>query len=737
MHIILENFRGVSNRIEKQFNPNSFIHLRGQSGSGKTTVFNGILFALYGSKDVGPSAKVTLTLNVEKNNIKIERSKSPDHLVVTIDENEVLEDNVASDYLINRFYDKDTYKTCSYVAQNQKNHFLECKKENRMNILENILDSSTREYNKKQEIINKNILVHKNELNGLDKEVIISETKLKCHLSSKLSKDDISNIPHDDMDSLIQQQIHEKSIMADATKNHNIANETKKEIDTLKYKLTCLDKKLINNPASVENQLRDVEKSIIENKVVDHETKSKIQFWKNKYLILRNEFNIDENGQGCDPGAKKDVFLDKIRRIKILNEFKTNSKFDNVMDLKNSIQNAKTKLVELESQLSDQKDVKQKLEMKLRQIKNIGNKIFLCPSCNDKIVMTDDGKVREYKLEDDIVETEENIHIVTNEIPEYDLSIANLELQIKNIKNELSINESFIIPEKIPKKSQEYYKNKCNKIDDLIQFIEFKKSEDSNIDITDHITQEQLRSLEQQKKNLILQIKSHEEAIILKTEYEKEILELNTKIVGNEKEIVQNQLNKLTTLNEQIKNKVLILEKEKLLDDDVKLKTTLAQKNKQLGLLQTLKSNFIQAKTIYVERILSTLNSFIQEYTEVLFPDDPMKAQIISSFVSNNKENTNSGLLLDIEYRGSNRKFSNLSGGEKTRVSIAFTLAFNRLSGNPFLLIDEPTESIQDELRAVVIDTIKLYSQSQQKTIIMTSHIENSEEFDDYVSMDE
>ena len=62
---------------------------------------------------------------------------------------------------------------------------------------------------------------------------------------------------------------------------------------------------------------------------------------------------------------------------------------------------------------------------------------------------------------------------------------------------------------------------------------------------------------------------------------------------------------------------------------------------------------------------------------------------------------------LEIEYKGMEADLSMLSGGELSRVILAFALAFGEMFNIPMMLLDECTASLDQELTSTVIDGIK------------------------------
>ena len=63
---------------------------------------------------------------------------------------------------------------------------------------------------------------------------------------------------------------------------------------------------------------------------------------------------------------------------------------------------------------------------------------------------------------------------------------------------------------------------------------------------------------------------------------------------------------------------------------------------------------------------------------------------------------------------------SDLSGGEVSRIVLAFTLALCEMFNNPILLLDECTASLNQDLTTSVFDTIK--ENFKSTTVIVVAH---------------
>ena len=72
-----------------------------------------------------------------------------------------------------------------------------------------------------------------------------------------------------------------------------------------------------------------------------------------------------------------------------------------------------------------------------------------------------------------------------------------------------------------------------------------------------------------------------------------------------------------------------------------------------------------------------------------------------------------------------------LSGGQRDRINLAFTLAFSELVDNRILLLDECISSLDSETTDTVVETLK--EKYKGKLIICVSHQVNTGMFDEVI----
>jgi exonuclease SbcC len=131
------------------------------------------------------------------------------------------------------------------------------------------------------------------------------------------------------------------------------------------------------------------------------------------------------------------------------------------------------------------------------------------------------------------------------------------------------------------------------------------------------------------------------------------------------------------------------------------------------------RDNILEAESIYISNIISSINTHVQMYLDYFFPDNPISVRL-SSFKENNKNETKPYINLEIDYRGIEHDLSMLSGGELSRVILSFTLAFADLYGSPLILLDECTASLDQDLTSSVIAGLK--DNFGEKLVVLIAH---------------
>ena len=130
------------------------------------------------------------------------------------------------------------------------------------------------------------------------------------------------------------------------------------------------------------------------------------------------------------------------------------------------------------------------------------------------------------------------------------------------------------------------------------------------------------------------------------------------------------------------------------------------------------RDKIIEAESIAISNIVENINSRANMYLEYFFPDFPMSIKLLS-FKEKGGE-SKPEINLDIMYKGIEYDLNMLSGGETSRVILAFTLAFAEMHNSPIILLDESTSTLDQELTCSVIDGLK--ENFSDKLVILVAH---------------
>ena len=147
-----------------------------------------------------------------------------------------------------------------------------------------------------------------------------------------------------------------------------------------------------------------------------------------------------------------------------------------------------------------------------------------------------------------------------------------------------------------------------------------------------------------------------------------------------------------------------------------------------------LKDKILEAESIAIQNIIQIINTHVHHYLEYFFPDNPINIRI-----SAYKEGKTSGVSkpqinLEIVYKGIDHDLTMLSGGELSRVILAFTLALAEIQSSPLILLDECTSSLDQDLTTSVIEGLK--ENFGQKLVLLIAHQVVQGAFDKVVQLE-
>lgn len=144
--------------------------------------------------------------------------------------------------------------------------------------------------------------------------------------------------------------------------------------------------------------------------------------------------------------------------------------------------------------------------------------------------------------------------------------------------------------------------------------------------------------------------------------------------------------------------------------------------------LNILRDKIIEAETMTITNFINTLSVHVNTYLERFFKEEPVFINIQTSKVTNTVKH---GIHITIESKGNECNLEHLSGGERDRVSLAFTLALSEMFNNKILLLDECISSLDHETSSHVINGLK--DNYKNNLVIVVAHQVNEGLFDDII----
>ena len=386
------------------------------------------------------------------------------------------------------------------------------------------------------------------------------------------------------------------------------------------------------------------------------------------------------------------------------------------------------------------------LEKEIKAIENIIAKSNNLYSQNLKLMEQIDEIKSQY---DDELEDENSLTTQLKDIEDYYQTQLTLEKNLGQLQSNLE-NENF-------SSSYSMTKNKVSKLQKDVKNLELS----INVEDKDSIlkeNEEELRKLINDEENKQRYIQNMEEkrksferelseqkrqnelkmsehiSLYTYVRSEEELFEIiktsEEEIENNEKSKVEHQRNLLEI--EKYNN--YIIEKEKYDSWVTKLKDSSAKEDEskeKYTAAKILLEKIIESESIAMFNVVENINQHSQVYLEHFFPDNPIVVNL--SCFKETKKSSKPQINVEISYKGNECDITSLSGGETSRVILAFTLALAEIFNVPLLMLDECTASLDNDSTNIVFETIK--ENFCNKTVLVVAHQCTEGSFDAIISL--
>ena len=800
MKIRLYNFKCYNDRTF-ELGSQGLVLISGKSGSGKTSIIEGVHFALYGSgSDLIAGGKSSCFVELDFDDLSIKRTKRPNRLVVKEGDVEY-EGDSAQDIISRRF--GSTFETCGYIAQDAINSFITMSPIDKLAFLEKFAFKDINLTGIKSRC--KNLIKETND------SLIAVTTKLEMTRSvfDEMERPEKVAFPIKSTNrekTVKNENIRYKNSLIMIGRQQKALKQVTEELNQLnvfqtflKAKQDALDK--------VNEKIANLE---LDQEEIDFQGDEKLAEYKSQldYLLSCRELTSLES-QYSESIAQLEEMKEK--------EVKSNQEeIDNISkvlwseytreDLKDCIDDCKSCLVDMEElskyeselkrykidindidekqssldKLRDDLDIKKDLLTRIR----LEQQIYTCPVCQSSLQVCDEELcVADEKTEQS---SEEEVDDIEQDINDITLHISRLERLIPELRNkkerydEISqqIQEIRERYEEVPsisslKEDIEYLKSyessqfdlerkkktleknvKSNNFSIAINTFE-KDVEKLRRRITElkqktkykkgKLNEEQLKDIIDTQKRYKLDLKRIKASLAeltndkdnieydidtKTTEYTSKYTEVrDLSLVQDEVDTLEQEIstlqekrdkhaNNLSKIEKYTENQKQILKynewKQKL--KDVTEQEKKAQEKHAAAIL--LREKILEAESVAMLNVINSINTHAQVYLDEFFPDDPVVVRL--SPFKETKKSTKPQINLEVQQDGMESGIGRLSGGEKSRVVLAFTLALADMFNIPMIMLDECTSSLDQDSNADVISSLKEHFAN--KLVLIIAH---------------
>lgn len=161
------------------------------------------------------------------------------------------------------------------------------------------------------------------------------------------------------------------------------------------------------------------------------------------------------------------------------------------------------------------------------------------------------------------------------------------------------------------------------------------------------------------------------------------------------------------------------------------LSETEQKARQQYAAATLLKDKILQAESLAIQNIVNSINIHAQEYLDLFFPEHPIVVRLLP--FKTTKKSVKPQINIEIDYKGMEADINMLSGGELSRVVLAYTLSLCEIFNSPIVMLDECTASLDAELTSTVMEGIK--KNFANKLVIIIAHQVIEGDFDRQINL--
>ena len=201
--------------------------------------------------------------------------------------------------------------------------------------------------------------------------------------------------------------------------------------------------------------------------------------------------------------------------------------------------------------------------------------------------------------------------------------------------------------------------------------------------------------------------------------------------IKDQKLLQERHIDNISKIEKWKENDRIKKEHLKMMEDLEEIKSQeIEAGNKYTGTLK-LKEKIAEAESISMTNTVETINTYAQSYLDHFFSEEPIT--IILQTFKETKKSTKPSINVSVKYKGMDCELGMLSGGELSRIVLAYTLALSDMFNTPLVLLDECTASLDQDLTETVFENIK--ESINNKLVVIIAHQVVSGAFDKVISL--
>jgi len=746
--------------MEVAVEPSTISLLYGNSGCGKSTIMEAVEFALYGGKCSGGKYKVVL--DDQDVGIKITRSTSPAHVVAIVGKKDAptveYVDAAAEQEIATLYGTKEHFRMGGYIHQDERNYFFTCSKPEKMRLIESLVHQNMLEismYDSALKALAKSLSSTANaskvERDAADRFVSM------CRTSVRDSNNDIADMLCRSPEQLKEDIKLWKNSVNDArtrvgklSAHLDTINHTEFTLSQLMRKKDALLERMDKyNIDDMRARLQDLSQSFSSMRVSKYDVQTlDANIRRLRYILRITNDASDADIRSMLSSAVKDYesstsFHSALSACGCTDVAQYEATCDMLKEKLSTLNARKAELSTLASQLGD------------RISKNKNKTQIECPLCEGMLLISHEhgGEIKLVtkgdsaddldiiqELEEEKAKLDAECKQCVDDIRSADIRLHTLQKHHRCLHDADGNPLSFDEPDAYLTRKDDLQ----GLVEDLNERMKISAIQEESISL---VSKEQYDSTKKEMEKAKKAVQEYESL-------NRDLSFINTELSTTSAQLTgaRNAMNELASLGSIEECKESIASKEKLIKDaedaisiidssnkynDALKKyeetsAVYAMHEKRLSTCTSVQQKHKEARSLYLRNILSIITSIVQEYVDLFFDSDPL---IIMLDTINAKKDNACEFVMSIRYKQMDISWNNLSGGEKVRLSLAFTIAINKFMKIPYLLLDESICSIESSLREHILDVLKDYCKNENKIIICASHVEMEGDFDSSISI--